>query len=835
MERNHCALRTRLPVPRCAGRGVELLLLPSSLVVTLSHTHLSWPAFGLLALAITAVAILAWQRRGKRAELAQRYAQERKRARQLDTIIQVSRQVTAILELDDLFQRSVRLIRESFGYYHVGIFTADRERETITFQASASAGDQDVVFDVVWGQGLLGWVAAHEQAVLVNDVQNEKRYLPVEALAETRSELCVPLMLEQEILGILDIQSDQINAFGLDDMFILETIGAQITLGIKDARLYEAEQQQAWFSTALLQVADAAGQVSDMEAVLETIARLTPMLVGVDRCAILLWEQDAESFVTARTYGFAPDLRDALVAMQFPPGSMPALDLVRWEKKPLLVQTTGKGMLIDPEFAQTFDIQQLALLPLLAQGELVGAMMVDYAGQSHPFSEQMVDMLSGIAKQAAMVIQIARLIRSQQEETYVSMALLQVAESVSRSTDLDEILGSVARITPILVGVEWCAIFLRDPITSSFVPAQQYGLPKEAHPAFWQLRLHEEDAFVREMMAAGPFVARSQLAESFPIVADRPGTFLLAVPLTSKGEVLGGMLVDHVRPVGHSAQRWMTILTGIANQAAIAVENDRLLREAAEQERMKQELDVARRIQASFLPESCPSIPGWELAAVWRSAREVGGDFYDFVPLPPDLGADGTRKIRSGVVIADVADKGVPAALFMALCRTLVRTMAMDGRAPSAAVGRANDLILADARSGLFVTLFYAILRADSADIGYVNAGHMPGLLVRASDGSVEELLTGGMALGVLPGFEFEQRTASLHPGDTLVLYTDGVSEASDAERQMFGKERLIQLARSHRSESAWELAHTIDDTIAAFVGNAAQFDDFTLVVAKRT
>jgi len=507
----------------------------------------------------------------------------------------------------------------------------------------------------------------------------------------------------------------------------------------------------------------------------------------------------------------------------------------------VLVNVARDGLLIPRDLTETLHIQEMALLPLLAQGELLGAMLVDYAGRTPSFGERMIHMLTGIANQAATVIQSARLVQAQQEEAYVSMALLQVADTVSRSTDLAETLAAVVRITPMLVGVEACAILLWDEVAGAFLPFQQYGFKGESKSAFGQLRLTKDEPPMRRLLAGEPFVPLAGLdgnlyltaTESLqPASASKPS--LLILPLVAKGDVLGGMLVDYSGSVQHF-RRWMSILTGIAGEAAIAVENDRLLREAAERERMKQELEVARRIQTSFLPECCPHIPGWELASLWRSARQVGGDFYDFIPLPPSADGPLPAEDRLGLAIADVADKGVPAALFMALCRTLVRTVAIDGRSPSAAIGRANDLILADARSGLFVTLFYTILPPQSGAIAYVNAGHMPPLLVRSADGRVEELWTHGMAMGVLPHMEVEERTAHLDPGDLLVLYTDGVTEASNAEGEMFGRERLKEVASAHRAQSAEDLVQTIDEAITAFVGDAPQFDDFTLVVARRT
>ncbi|MBN1137438.1 MAG: GAF domain-containing protein [Anaerolineae bacterium] len=820
---------------------------------------------------------------------AQLYAQEVRRVRELETIGQVARQVTATLELDELFKRVVHLIRTNFGYYHVAIHTADVERQVVIFQASSSASGHDTQVEVAWGQGLIGWVAENRKPAIVNDVANDPRYCCIDALEETQSELTVPLLLEDDLVGVLDVQSSSSNAFGPDDLFILETLSDQIAIAIQEARLYEAERQQAWFSTALLQVADAMSRLSDMDAVLTNIVRLTPLLAGVDRCAILLWDASEEAFVPAQTYGLVPELRETWDHMFFRLGTMPALDLMRMDKQPVLASASNE-LLIPAHLAETLDIWEMLLLPLLAQGELLGAMMVDYAGTAHIFERRMINMLAGIANQAAMVIHSARLVQAQQEEAYVSAVLLQVAEAVSGSLDLSETLAAVVRIAPMLVGVEVCAIFLRDQASGVFAPSQQYGLRREAQAGFADIRLGEDTAVVRGLLAGEQFVTVPGLSSSSDVDVDDQSAVLLslvgadgllALPLTVMGEVIGFMAVNYggLRAVAGpsysaasyatgSAERWVSILTGIASQTSIAIENNRLLKETAEQERLKQELDVARRIQASFLPPCCPEIPGWEVAALWRSARQVGGDFYDFIPLPPvpDASAGPVSHIsgvpnsesriespksadRLGLVIADVADKGVPAALFMALSRTLIRTVAIDGRSPSQAIARANDLILADARSGLFVTAIYAILEpspsGDPAEIPstgrepgqvtFVNAGHMPLLLVRTADGAATLLRTHGMAMGILSGGEFPEEAISLEPGDILVLYTDGIIEATNSKLEMFGREQLIEVVQEHRDQSAVQLVETISDAIGAFTGDAPQFDDLTLLVAKRT
>jgi sigma-B regulation protein RsbU (phosphoserine phosphatase) len=439
-------------------------------------------------------------------------------------------------------------------------------------------------------------------------------------------------------------------------------------------------------------------------------------------------------------------------------------------------------------------------------------------------------MLSGLAHQAAMAILSARLLQSQQEETYTSMALLQVADAVSHSTDLRESLTAVLRITPMLIGVDACTLFLLDE-EGALVPYLQYSLPVEAEAVFWASSVGLGELPAWTPVAGKKYTTATEVPTLTGLEASLGGGSLVLLPVAVRGELAALMGMVCSGSFRRLTDRRIAILAGIADQVAVAIETNRFLQEAAEQGRMKHELAVAKRIQMSFLPECCPTIPGWEVAAVWRSAREVAGDFYDFIPLPPEPG-HGPGRI--GIAVADVADKGVPAALYAALSRTLLRTMAITGRPPAAAVATANDLILADTRAELFVTLFYVILEPTTGKIAYVNAGHPPPLLVRVESGEVEELRTGGMAMGVLPSLEYEERTAHLDPGDVLLLYTDGIVEASDNAGRLFGRERLAEAARAARHEPALTLGERIEAAVALFVDGAPQSDDLTLVIVRR-
>jgi serine phosphatase RsbU (regulator of sigma subunit) len=249
----------------------------------------------------------------------------------------------------------------------------------------------------------------------------------------------------------------------------------------------------------------------------------------------------------------------------------------------------------------------------------------------------------------------------------------------------------------------------------------------------------------------------------------------------------------------------------------------------AEVYRIESDLAVAGQIQASFLPEGVPQIPGWQLAASLEPARETSGDFYDVIPLPNG---------RWGIVVADVADKGTGAALYMALSRTLIRTYAVEHDSQPALVFRAaNRRILADARAYLFVTVFYGILDPATGMLAYCNAGHNPPYLLSGFTGdAIQTLPRTGLPLGILEEGTWDQRTAQLSPGSTLVVYSDGIPEAQDPRGDFFGQERLLKLLQAHRGSSAEALQDVVLATVHQFTGQTspAPHDDITLVIVGR-
>jgi phosphoserine phosphatase RsbU/P len=249
-----------------------------------------------------------------------------------------------------------------------------------------------------------------------------------------------------------------------------------------------------------------------------------------------------------------------------------------------------------------------------------------------------------------------------------------------------------------------------------------------------------------------------------------------------------------------------------------------LRRTTAEKERVEKELEIARGIQQSFLPEHPPTVEGVDLAALNLPAKEVGGDFYDFIP----VGA-----YKWGLVIADVSGKGVPAALFMALSRTLVRANVSDTVTASEAIRKSNDLLTENDRSNMFVTLFYGVLDPLKMTLKYVSAGHNPPFMLRKGGKDIILLKAKGVAMGVIPDIGLEEKEIKLDSGDVVVLYTDGVTEAINGKEEQFGPDRVTDIAEKYRDCSSDEIMQRIKEGVLEFSRGQPQFDDITLMVLK--
>jgi serine phosphatase RsbU (regulator of sigma subunit) len=352
------------------------------------------------------------------------------------------------------------------------------------------------------------------------------------------------------------------------------------------------------------------------------------------------------------------------------------------------------------------------------------------------------------------------------------------------------------------------------------------------HPQGWPPVAASAWEWLRTTSEARSFVP----GEPLPWRAASPpaGQAVVVAPILEidSAKPLGGIYLSRNRDPG-AVSNSLPAVQSLAAQIASALNSNQVYAQTLAHQRVEQELALAGKIQTSFLPEELPHIPGWQLAAALEPARETSGDFYDVIPL-----SNG----HYGLVVADVADKGMGASLYMALSRTLIRTYAAEYESqPDLVLAATNRRILMDARARLFVTAFYGVLDPAAGILTYCIAGHHPPYLLSSVERDYGQELSGtGMALGVLEEAAYEYKVVQFDPGAVLLLYTDGVIDARNAQEEFFGQKRMLESARAGLDFASPQghLAQEVQDILMArvheYVGDASQFDDITVMVLSR-
>ena len=404
--------------------------------------------------------------------------------------------------------------------------------------------------------------------------------------------------------------------------------------------------------------------------------------------------------------------------------------------------------------------------------------------------------------------------------------LYHLSQTFNASLDLDEVLDRVMDEVIETIGAEQGFVALRDKNGKlDFRTARGMEHTTIDHPEFQISR-----GVIEKVAQQGEAVLTSDAQQDDQFsgrrsVMDLRLRSIICVPLKLKDQILGVIYVDNRLQAGIFSEKQLDLLNTIASSAAIAIENARLYQVAVEKGRMERELQMAYRVQSSLIPAHPPAFMGWEFAASWQPAREVSGDFFDFIPCGRDC---------IGLIIADVTDKGMPAALFMAMTRSILRSSLHQAESPAGGITKANNLICNDSNISMPVTAFYAVSDPHKDEIIYVNAGHNPPLLYRAGEDSPVELTRTGMLLGFMDDAIYEQATITVNPGDFVVLYTDGITDATNADQEFTGMNRFQNAIVENMERSVEQILAGIEKSIREFINGTAPYDDITLLIAKR-
>ncbi|MGH7730105.1 MAG: GAF domain-containing SpoIIE family protein phosphatase [Candidatus Eiseniibacteriota bacterium] len=517
-----------------------------------------------------------------------------------------------------------------------------------------------------------------------------------------------------------------------------------------------------------------------------------------------------------------------LVARDFPGGSAPPTvlqverdeGLAGWVISRGEVLRLGPGEPRPPLQGEIPEFRSALVVPLLRRGEVFAAIeCLDKMGGG-PFNVEDVDRLEVAGEHIAFALDNALLYEETERRALEKEVLLEVTTVLSATMDLEEVIEAILKSLRQVVHYDAAAIYLLNRKTHALELVNQVGYPPGCEDAFG---LRVGLGIVGWVAKTGDPLIVPDVTRDERYVSARPETRSeLAAPLRIGSRIIGVFNLENDR-VDAYHEGHLELVTALAAQAAVAVERARLTRELLDRRRLEKELAIAREIQASFLPKAPPVVPGFQIAGTTIAHDEVGGDYYDFIPI---------SDTRLGIAIADVSGKGIPAALIMAGFRMSLLAEVRNEFAIRAVMRKVNSLLHESTASGKFVTVFYGVLDHKNRALIFSNAGHNPPILLRR-EGPIEYLAEGGVALGVLPETEYDDRPVALRPGDVLVFYTDGISEAESPSGEHFGVQRIEQLVETMLEQGAAAIMAALVARVQEWSGTRGQSDDLTLVVLK--
>jgi sigma-B regulation protein RsbU (phosphoserine phosphatase) len=465
---------------------------------------------------------------------------------------------------------------------------------------------------------------------------------------------------------------------------------------------------------------------------------------------------------------------------------------------------------------------QKLLVPIMAQRRIVGLLSLGarlggkrYSKSEHQLINSLVNLSAAAIEKALMIEQLREVNRSLDRKYQELNTLFDLSKEFNVILDAEKVIRLLTFSLLGQIGVNRYAFCLEDGGKLKLVASR---LDRELGPqeTLKQLCALKGADLVENLARQKRFNAVAAQLSRVGIVA--------VVPMQIQNQVKGAVLLgEKLRGAAYSKAD-LEFLYSLANLAIISIENARLFREAIEKQRLEDELVIAREIQQGLLPAQLPVIPGFETAAINVSSKQVGGDYYDVVPIHND---------QYIMVIGDVSGKGTPAALLMANVQASLRAFAPMGLSLSDATRRINDLTTSNTGQDKFITFFWGSLNVATREFRYVNAGHNPPFLLRAN-GTIERLDIGGIILGLMKTLTpYQEGSVILGSGDVVVMFTDGVSEAMNAHEEDFTEERLEEVLNTVRAMPPAEIIEQIQVALEVHTQGTAQSDDITMLVFK--
>lgn len=483
-------------------------------------------------------------------------------------------------------------------------------------------------------------------------------------------------------------------------------------------------------------------------------------------------------------------------------------------------------VLKDPRFSLRLEeflnikFRSVLAVPLIGRGQMIGVIeAVNKIGAD--FDDLDLDTLVGLANQFAVAIDNANLYREANRRAVEQQLLYDVSKKLSSTLNIDEVLQQILASLKRVVGYTACGVFLLNEVKGEISTIYSDGYDP-GHDKYLELKIGQ--GLVGWVARTGEPVIVPDVTKDDRYISALPRTMSeIVAPIQIDGRILGVLNLESDRPANYDKHS-LELLMAFASHAAISIERATLHESMIRNQRIQEQLNIARQIQLTFLPEKEPVIPGYDVSGINIPSGEVGGDYFDFIKIIDN---------QTGIAIADVSGKGIPAALLMASFRASLIAEIRNNYAIRTICSKVNSLMYESVEQGNYVTAFYGVLDSKNNIFTFANCGHNRPILLR-QDGSIEYLREGGLAMGVMPDSSYEERPIFLRSGDIIVFYTDGVTEVNNSEGEEFGEKHLVEALLEFKDLKAREIHRQIYKKVKSFAAPDHTYDDLTMIVLKK-
>lgn len=728
------------------------------------------------------------------------------------------------VDFNSLLQFMIEQTAAAIGSTYAALFLLDEATDRLVVSAGYLPPEEMIPlighYSFPSTEGLAGWAFHHKTPIVIPDALADSRFQLVSPWRQrypVRGLLSVPILYEGKSIGAIDCLSERVNAFDEEDVKLVQSVAGQAGVAVRNAQLYDQVKQQLRNIRAIQEVSRAASSTLRLEEVLDIGLRKAVEAMGMDTGAVFLVNRRTGQLELRATVGVEKEVLEDEAYQQ---EAYPVIWKIIQDQQPLVVPDieTDPLFLARPRWLKTtreLGVRSEAVVPMIIPGAAIGVVRIT-SRLAHDFQPSEIELAQGIANQLALSVRNAELFEGAiRAAEALRLSFYRIGRALASPPNLQRTLELISSLVAEQMGTGRSAILMQE--NEHLVVRAQTGLGREFqeeyHPVAGQCPpgwvVQEGRSLALENIFADPRFAAWQIGLVAGVVS------FLGVPIFFHDKLVGVLAVFGDKPRVFQEDE-VAVLSTFASQAAVAIENARLY---------EREHHVALTFQQSLLPAAPPPMEQYQVVGRYYPAThglEVGGDFYDYTLL------DGGRL---SVVIADVSGKGIEAAMHTAMGKYFLRAYLAENPEPASALSRANDALTRFLPETYFITVFCGVLDPTTGEFVYASGGHEPQILLHR-DGRSELLNPTGKLLGVLHGETYGANQTHLDPGGTLVLYTDGLSDAR-RDGEFFGIEGIERVLRAHHLDPPERIVEALRDAATEFQGSPLK-DDAALVVIRR-